>query len=59
MDGRSRKFAYPHASVETALGFARESLEMDCDDVWVSDETGQTTADRFAIAEYAEGFESS
>ncbi len=53
-DGRVRRFAYPHADLETALGFASEVLQMDCSDVWISDETGQRIADRRRVAQYAE-----
>jgi len=53
-DGRVRRFAYPHANLETALSFASEVLEMDCTDVWVSDENGHKIADRRAVAQYAE-----
>jgi hypothetical protein len=53
-DGRVRKFAYPHVSLETALGFAVEVLQMEGTDVWVADERGEKVADRHAVAEYAE-----
>jgi hypothetical protein len=29
-------------------------LEMDCSDVWISDENGKKIADRRAVAQYAE-----
>jgi hypothetical protein len=53
-DGRVRRFAYPHANLETALALASEVLRMDCGDVWVSDETGRQIADRHRVAQYAE-----
>jgi len=58
-DGRVRRFAYPHADLATALGFASEVLQMDCSDVWISDETGQRIADRRSVAQYAEEEEES
>ncbi len=53
-DGRVRRFAYPHVDLETALAFASEVLDMDCSDVWISDENGKKVADRRAVAQYAE-----
>jgi hypothetical protein len=53
-EGRVRRFAYPHASIETALGFACEVLKMECSDVWISDETGEMVVDRLVVAEYAD-----
>ncbi len=58
-EGRVRRFAYPHTDLKTALGFAGEVIrtELDCSDVWVSDETGHKVADKDAVAEYAEAEE--
>jgi hypothetical protein len=53
-DGRVRRFAYPHTDLETALAFASEVFEMDCSDVWISDENRQKVADQRAVAQYAE-----
>jgi hypothetical protein len=53
-EGRTRRFAYPHTDLETALGFAAEVLQMECSDVWVSDENGQLIADRRVVARYVE-----
>jgi hypothetical protein len=52
-DGRVRRFAYPHTNLETALGFAREILDMEASDVWVSDENGHKVADQHVVAQYA------
>jgi hypothetical protein len=55
-DGKVRKFAYPHVSLQTALALAAEVLLTEnSDDVWVSDETGQKVAERSAILDYADG----
>jgi hypothetical protein len=53
-DGRVRRFAYPHTDLKTAIGFAAEVLrqELECSDVWVSDENGHKIADQKAVAEY-------
>jgi len=56
-DGRIRRFAYPHARLETAMGFASEVLQMDCTDVWVCDEAGRQIADRQAVTHYFEEVE--
>jgi len=48
-DGKRRRFAYPHANLETALGFANEMILMDATDVWVNDESGELVADREAV----------
>jgi len=55
-EGRVRRFAYPHTDLKTALGFAGEVLrqELDCSDVWVSDENGEQIADQRAVADYVE-----
>jgi|GEM_PF-2410177 len=53
-DGRIRRFAYPHTDIETALACAYEFLELQCNDVWISDENGHKVADRHAVAEYAD-----
>jgi hypothetical protein len=53
-DGRTRRFAYPHVDLETALGFAAEILQIDCGDVWVSDESGHLIADRGIVTQYVE-----
>jgi hypothetical protein len=53
-DRRVRRFAYPHARLETAMDFAWEVLKTGCSDVWVSDERGQKVADRQAVTDYAD-----
>jgi hypothetical protein len=53
-EGRTRKFLYPHVSLETAMALASEVLLTDGGDVWVSDEKGQKIADRQAVAQYAD-----
>jgi len=51
-DGKRRRFAYPHANLETAIGFANEMIHMDdCTEVQVNDEAGELVADRAAILE--------
>jgi len=53
-DGRTRRFAYPHANLDTAIGFASEVLHRECSDVWISDENGHLVADQKAVAQYVE-----
>jgi hypothetical protein len=56
---RVRRFAYPHTDLKTALGFAGEvvRMELECSDIWVSDENGHKVADRHAVARYVEAEE--
>jgi len=42
-DGRTRRFAYPHANLDTAIGFASEVLHRECSDVWISDENATSS----------------
>ncbi len=55
-EGRVRRFAYPHTDLETALGFAGEviRMELECSDVWISDQDGHKVADQRAVARYVE-----
>jgi hypothetical protein len=57
-NGRVHRFAYPHANLDTALGFACEILQLEQCDVWVRDEKGETIADRNDVAEYADEIDS-
>lgn len=57
--GKVHRFAYPHVSLDTAIGFACEILRIECGDVWISDETGQRIADKNLVAEYADEFDES
>ncbi len=54
-DAHTRRFAYPHVSLETALALAHEVLLTDGGDVWISDESGEKVADRETILDYVAG----
>ena len=53
-DGKTQRFAFEHADLESALEFACEAFVMDCSDVRVIDGHGQRVADRVAVAKYAD-----
>lgn len=53
-DGTTSRFAHPHLDVNSALEFACTAFQIECSDVWVTDENGQKIADRVAVAKYAD-----
>jgi hypothetical protein len=54
IDGRTNRFAHPHAELNSALDFACEAFKIGCSDVWITDDQGRQVADRVEIAKYAD-----